>query len=318
MATQAQYDVITKAIIAALDRGTVPWQKPWQKPRRDGFNPNIAHNAVTGKAYRGLNVVTLWAVSEEKGYRSNTWLTFKQAKQLGGSIRKGEKAATVTWWDVITKEVEDEKTREIKAKKIFYVRLYFVFNLEQTDGVTLPKKIAAQQPEELPEDDGFDVIDAAQSIVDGFLGSDNAPTLQHHDQDRAYYSPVGDYVRLPLRTAFQEPSGYYATAFHELGHSTGHHTRLKRLDKDAAKLAPFGSEDYSKEELVAELTSAFLSAEVGVDNTRANSASYIAGWLRVLKDDTSLVSKAATKAQQAANLILSGSREPEVVTEGSN
>ena len=172
MATKAQYDVLTKSIIASLERaketgGQAPWLKPWKSPRRDGFNPNGAHNAKTGKAYRGLNVITLWAVSDENGYRSNLWLTGKQAWELGGSIRKSEtkNRTTVSWWDVITKEVEDEKTREVKVKKFFYVRFYSVYNIEQTEGVKLPKKIAAQQPDELPEDDGFDVIEAAQATV---------------------------------------------------------------------------------------------------------------------------------------------------------
>jgi antirestriction protein ArdC len=254
----------------------------------------------------------LWAEAEEHGYRSNSWLTYKQAAQLGGNVRKGEKSTTISFWKFDVKDVEDEKTGEVKRKQVMYLRMYGIFNLEQTDGVKLPKKIAAQQPDELPEDDGFDVVEAAQTVVDGYLNSDNAPGFKHHGVDRAYYNITQDYIRLPLRSAFREPSGYYATAFHEMGHSTGAASRLNRFDPESTgDMAPFGSATYSKEELVAELTSAYLSAETGIDNTLEDSAAYIAGWLRVLKNDSSMVSKAATKAQQAANLILSASTEAE-------
>ena len=315
MATKAQYDAITAAIIRSLEEGTIPWEKPWKSPRRDGFNPNVAHNAVSGKAYRGLNVITLWAVAEEQGYRSNTWLTFNQAKKLGGSVRKGEKSTLVFFWDFQEREVEDEKTGEVKKKKVAFVKMFSVFNIAQTEGVKLSKKIAAQQPDELPEDDGFDVIAAAEAVADNYLASANAPELAHHDQGRAYYSPVGDYIRLPRRTAFVSPEQYHSVKFHEIAHSTGHHSRLGRFAEDAAKLAPFGSEDYSFEELIAELSAAFLSSATGIDNTREHSAAYLASWLHVLKNDTSFISKAATQAQKVADLVLAASTEAAV--EGS-
>lgn len=314
MATKAQYDAITKAIIASLEKGTIPWEKPWKSPRRDGFNPNTPHNAISGKAYRGLNVLTLWVVAEEKGYASASWLTFNQAKKAGGTVLKGEKSTLVFFWDSIIKSVEDEKTGKLLTKKVMFVKMFSVFNIAQTEGVTLPKKIAAQQPDEEPEEDGFDVIEAAESVAEAYLAS-TATELAHHDLDRAYYSPSGDYIRLPKRTAFISPEEYASVKFHEIAHSTGHHSRLGRFAEDTAKLAPFGSEDYSFEELIAELSAAFLSSATGIDNTREHSASYIASWLRVLKSDTSFISKAATQAQRVADLVLAASTEAAV--EGS-
>ena len=122
MATKAQYDAVTAAIIRSLEEGTIPWEKPWKAPRRDGFNPNVHHNALTGKAYRGLNVITLWAVAEEQGYRSNTWLTFNQAKKAGGTVRKGERGTLISFWKFEAREERDEQTGEVTFKWVGFTR----------------------------------------------------------------------------------------------------------------------------------------------------------------------------------------------------
>ena len=310
MATVKQYDTVIQHIIAALEQGVAPWRKPWKAPRR-GYNPNIHHNAVSGKAYRGMNPWTLESVAITNGYDSKLWLTFNQAKKAGGTVKKGEKATAVYFWkfDQGIKIVPDTKTGEEveKVRRSVTLRLYYVFNLEQTENVRLPRHRVQpsgqyEGPEE--EEETFDVIETAQAIVDGYIGN-GGPSLKHDGNDRAYYRPSNDSIHLPEQAQFESPDEYYSTNFHELGHSTGHTSRLDRHSNQLQH--SFGSESYSKEELVAEFTSALLCAQSGIDNTLENSAAYIAGWLRKLKSDPRLALVAAGKAQAAADLILKAS-----------
>jgi len=310
MATAKQYETVQSAIIACLEQGVAPWRKPWKTPRR-GYNPNIHHNAISGKPYRGMNPWSLEAAATMGGHESKLWLTYNQAKKAGGTVKAGEKATTVYFWkfDHKATTVTDPKTGEDieKLKRHVTLRMYWVFNLEQTDGVTLPKRYTKASTEEEEEPD---VVELAQAIVDGYIGN-GGPSVTHDGIDQAYYRPSNDSVHLPERYQFESPAEYYSTNFHELGHSTGHNSRLDRHGDDTV-LPAFGSESYSKEELVAEFTSAMLCAQSGIDNTLDNSAAYIAGWLRRLKSDPSLAIRAAGKAQVAADLIL---RAPVVAVE---
>ena len=301
MATNKQYQAVVKHIIAALEQGTTPWRKPWEAPRR-GYNPNIHHNAISGKAYRGMNPWSLEAVALTGGYTSKLWLTLNQANKAGGKVKAGEKGTAVYFWkfDQGTKIVPDTKTGEDVEKKQSHVtlRMYYVFNLEQTENVKLPKRYTKIQEE---EEEPCDVVELAQAIADGYVGN-GGPSLAHDGYDRAYYRPSNDSIHLPERVQFEGADEYYSTLFHELGHSTGHASRLDRHNNQLQH--SFGSESYSKEELVAEFTSALLCAQSGIDNTLDNSTAYIAGWLRQLKSDPSIAILAAGKAQAAADHIL--------------
>jgi antirestriction protein ArdC len=275
------YDRITDRIVALLEQGTVPWQKPWKA--RTG----LPRNFVSKNPYRGINVFLLIASM----YESPFWLTFRQVSQLGGSVRKGEKACPVVFWKQTT--VEDKKTGEEKKK--YLLRFYHVFNTTQCDGLKLDSAIAEVllSPTSKPED-----------IVAGMP----QPPILKHGMTHAYYSPREDCVGLPPRERFEKTEDYYSTVFHELVHSTGHEKRLNRAT--ITEKAGFGSNPYCKEELIAEMGAAFLcgQAEIG-ERTIDNSAAYLNGWLEQLRNDKTLIVQAAAQAQRAADFIL-GKSEP--------
>jgi len=268
------YDRITDRITALLEQGTVPWQKPWKA--RTG----LPRNFVSKNPYRGINVFLLLAMM----YESPFWLTFRQVSQLGGSVRKGEKACPVVFWKQTT--TEDKESSEQKKK--YLLRFYHVFNVSQCDGL----KIGTEPVQE-------NVIAKPEEIVAGMP----QPPLMKHGMTHAYYSPREDCVGLPPRERFERTEDYYSTVFHELVHSTGHEKRLKR--STLAEKSGFGSNPYCKEELIAEMGAAFLCglAEIG-ERTIDNSAAYLKGWLEQLRQDKMLIVQAAAQAQKAADFIL--------------
>jgi antirestriction protein ArdC len=279
------YEQITERIIASLESGIIPWRKEW---RTSGKSTGLPFNLVSGKPYRGINVVSLLC----SGYSSNGWCTYKQAQSLGYQVRKGEKASLVLFWKFPDKKGVNPSA-DVKTYAPF-ARPYSVFNVEQLDGV----------PEELPfEGEAFNPIDECEAVVSAFMASGSHPTLAHGG-DRAFFSPSRDHVQMPSRESFNSPGGYYATLFHEFAHSTGIHTRLDRAELQAS--TGFGSEEYSREELVAEFASAFLCAETGCSNEErvVNSVAYIQGWLRSLKNDKTLAVQAAQRAQKASEFIM--------------
>lgn len=271
------YDRITDRITALLEQGTVPWHKPWQA--KTGW----PRNYVSKKPYRGINVFLLHAMS----YESPCWLTFHQATQLGGSIRKGEKACPVVFWKQL--EVEDKKTGE--TEKIPLLRIYHVFNVAQCDGLkNIPAK-ADETPLSAPT--------KPEEIV-AFMPK--RPEIKH-GMSKAFYSPREDIVAMPDRARFENEAGYFATLFHELVHSTGHEKRLKRAT--VAENNGFGSDPYCKEELIAEMGAAFLCGQAEIaDRIIENSAAYVQNWLERLQNDNKLVVQAAAQAQKAADFIL--------------
>jgi len=270
------YQVITDRIMGLLEQGTVPWHKPWK-------GGGEAMNLISKRNYRGINRFLLNVAS----YASPYWLTFNQAKKLGGHIKKGEKSTPVVFWKLLEKE--DEQTG--KKKEIPVLRYYRVFNLEQTEGIEGP-------PAEETEEQEFTPIERCEQLV---AGMPNPPGLQHLRQS-AWYHPSRDLVNLPKPESFESSEEYYSTLFHELAHATGHQSRLKR--PTLADMAPFGSTNYSKEELVAEMAAAFLCGATGIENaTIDNSAAYLNGWLKKLKKDNKLVVQAAAQAQKAADYI---------------
>jgi antirestriction protein ArdC len=279
--TKKPNDIITERILDALNRGIIPWKRPWEA---------LEVMSVDGRPYRGINRLLLsWA-----GFSDSRFITFRKCAELGGSIRKGEHGFPVVLWNSrkVNVHQKDDKGNEITvAKQIPFMRYYYVFNVEQCENI-----LGKLKPLSLPTSD-FHPIDAAQRVVEDYT---NRPKIMHGGNE-AYYSPMTDTVRLPSPKSFHNPEDYYAAAFHELVHSTGHETRLSRDTKNV-----FGSEDYSKEELIAEIGSAFLCAEAHIDSPELdkNTIAYIQSWIQVLKNDPNIVIRAAGKAQKAADYIL--------------
>jgi len=273
-------EVITSRIIEKLEAGCIPWHKPWTPLAGAGAPRNL----LSGKPYRGINILIL----ASQQYSCPFWLTYKQAQDKGGSVRKGEAGTPVVFWNWI--EVADSETGD--EKKIPFMRYYTVFNLEQTEGIEAPPSPAVT---EIP----FNSIQAAEDII---AAMPKRPEIRHSGS-RAFYKPACDFVNMPPRKTFHQEEGYYCTLFHEIGHATGHSSRLGR--KGVTECAAFASHEYSKEELVAEMAAAFLCAETGIEQaTIDNSAAYIQSWLEELKNDKSMVILAAGQAQRAVDFIL--------------
>jgi len=266
------YDIITERIISLLEQGTVPWQKPWK------VQSGMPRNLVSKKPYRGINAFLLHSMQ----YESPFWLTFKQAQEHGGKIRKGARACPVVFWKPI--EIKDQKTGE--AEKIPFLRYYHVFNLAQCEGLSVNNEAPAEPT-------------PAGQIVENMP---QRPDIKH-GMNAAFYSPSVDTVGMPSRERFQIEAGYFATLFHELIHSTGHEKRLNR--STLLESSGFGSDPYCKEELIAEMGAAFLCGHAGiVEITLNNSAAYLDHWLKQLNEDKTLIVRAAAQAQKAADFIL--------------
>ena len=287
------YQLITGRMIAALERGTVPWRKPWQAAA------GPPRSMSTGAQYRGVNVFLLGLTQGEAGYDSPWWGTYRQIAGLGGQVRRGEQSTAVILWKQIEVTGQGPQTGEPGVRQVPVLRYFRVFNAAQADG--LPDRFH-------PEPDQPVILAGPQAVLDRYLAT--GPQLRHVAGDRACYHPAADAIRLPLRSQFRSPEQYYVTAFHEAGHSTGHPDRLNR--PGVAQFDHFGSGRYAREELVAEMTSSILCAQTGIDapETFANSAGYIAGWLRSLNQDSRLVVTAAAQAQRACDLITQAEREP--------
>jgi antirestriction protein ArdC len=290
------YEIVTDRIISSLKAGVIPWEKPWSSSG-NGWPRNL----VTMKQYRGINVLLLWS-SE---YSSPFWLTFKQAKTLKGSVRKGEHGTPIIFYKQLPEYAKNDEDTISKDERIAFVLCHYtVFNLEQCDGLTLPE---ISQPAIAPEIDEGEVC---ESIVTGWK---NRPALHLNSPNefRAYYRPSTDSIHMPARSRFVDVPHYYSTFFHELVHSTGHKSRLNRTFGDR-----FGDELYSKEELVAEMGAAFLCAIAGVANehTDRNTTAYIQNWIEKLEKDNQLIVHAAANAQRAVDLILGSRFEEEKET----
>jgi antirestriction protein ArdC len=280
------YEKITDIIIRKLEDGVVPWRKPWNGEE------GMPRNLITKKAYQGINVFLLSCL----GYKSPYFLSFNQAKKLGGSIRRGEQAELVVfykWVDLVDKENDEPVLdKNGQPKKIPMLRYYYVFNLEQCHGI---------DPKHVPEikERHFEPITKADLIV---RGMPEIPQIKY-GENRASYSPLFDTVNMPAKNSFVSDEEMYSTLFHELVHWTGHESRLKR--KGIVESSYFGSEKYSQEELIAEMGSAFLCSTAGIENkTIDNSAAYINAWLSKLKNDKKLIVIAAGQAQKACDFIL--------------
>ena len=269
------YAQITDRIIAALEAGEIPWKKPWTG--RSG-----CVSFVSGKPYSLLNHILLGGVAGE-------YITYNQCSQVGGHVRRGEKSKTIVFWKPF--ETVDADTGEIETH--FYLRHYSVFHLSQCEGIRPRWNITAHsdlQPDAVAEGIIRDYVDRSGVR---FIATESG---------EAFYRPATDEVVVPCIGQYQEAAEYYSTTMHEIVHSTGHPARLNRI----ANTASFGSDEYSKEELVAELGSAFLVNHCGLETPSSftNSAAYIQGWLKALKNDKRLLISAAGAAEKAVSLIL--------------
>lgn len=293
------YAEITATIVELMDAGTDPWRKPWAS----GVMTGLPMKMSSGKAYRGVNVFMLGLTAAVKGYTSPWWGSYRQIEALGGQVRKGEKGATVVYFS--TFESKTEVDAKGNPKQVPFLKYSTVFNAAQADG--LPERFHPPVAD-APRSE-FAAIEACQAVQDDYLS--RTGIALSHGGDRAAYSPSLDVIVLPDRDAFTGGAAeYYSTSFHELAHSTGHEQRLNRPELIAH--THFGDNLYAKEELVAEMTSAIVCGVTGIGQyTHPNSAAYLRNWASVLRGDSKLVLRAASKAQAAADLILGTTQDDE-------
>lgn len=280
------YAEVTNRIIDQLEKGVIPWQKPWI-----GIGSNAAVSWAKGTPYSILNQILLGKPGE--------YITFKQCNQAGGKVKKGTKSRLIVFWKMLEKPVMDEngksaigKDGQPKSQLIPFLEYYNVFHINDCEGIK-PRHEARMS-------DVMHPVESAERVIGNYVTRYNIG-FKHEQGDRSYYRPSTDSVTIPLMEQFKSIAEYYSTAFHELTHSTGHVSRLNRLEK-----AMFGSEIYSKEELVAEIGAASLMHEMGfeTEETFQNSVAYIQSWLKALRNDKKMIVAAAGKAEKAAKMIL--------------
>ncbi|MBR0906639.1 ArdC family protein [Bradyrhizobium liaoningense] len=293
------YEEITSHIVADLEAGVFPWARPWDAQGESRIF-SLPTNAATGNAYSGINILILWGKSFECGFTSQKWLTFNQASGLGGSVRKGEHGTTVCYADrFVPKRVRDQASASTQGAaeegeaSIPLLRRYTVFNLDQCEH--LPDHLNPA-PVELPE---RQIVPQAEALAKATLADIRVGGAE------AFYLPLTDTVHIPPQPAFFEQINFYRTLFHELGHWTGHPNRLNR-----DLTGTFGSKPYANEELVAELTAAFVCAALSIRPT-VRHADYLGSWLDVLRDDRSAIFRAASKASKAAGFLLAFGASPD-------
>ena len=281
------YQDVTDKIIAELKAGSVPWVQPWGMPH-DAGTLGLPTNGHTNNTYSGINILLLWAGAFERGHTTQKWVTFKQALELGGNVRKGERGHMVVYADSFIPKDERERAKETgdNPQSIGFLKRYTVFNADQCEG--LPVELYGEQAA-LPEREAIPHAEAliAASGANFRIGG-----------PRAYYVPSEDFIQIPPQQTFFEQINYYRTCFHELGHWTGHKSRLDRQLKTKK-----GTKNYAREELVAEMTTAFVCAALGIIPT-VRHTDYLASWLQELKEDNRAIFRAASLASKAADYIL--------------
>lgn len=288
------YERITAKIVADLEQGVRPWLKPWNAEHAAGrITRPLRSNGIP---YRGINIVMLWMEAMEKGFSAPIWMTFKQALELGAHVRKGEKGSLVVYADTITRTQEDEQGKESEAV-IPFMKGYTVFNVEQIENLPSQYHASAQAPR----------LDPIQRIerAETFFAATGITTI--HGGNMACYSVTQDQIRMPLIETFRDAPSYYATLGHEQIHATRHSSRL---DRDFGRKR-WGDEGYAMEELVAELGAAFVCADLALTpEVREDHASYLASWVKVLRNDRRAVFAAASHAQKGAD-YLAGMQKPQ-------
>lgn len=272
---------VTDSIIEAMEAGCPPWRQPWTGSKAGAAFPLRAN----GETYRGINVLMLWLIAGQKGFGSPYWFTFKQAKEAGGVVCRGEKSASVVYYNTLEKE--DEATGE--EVKIPYMRGYRVFNADQIDGIPAEfYRPAAVEARDLGAE--------ANPVLDAYFAATGAQ-IETTAKPEAFYHPARDVIHMPPIQTFHEAGGYYATLAHETIHWTGHETRLDRLAKGRDR------EAYAKEELIAEIGACMTCIILGLTPNFGQSGAYIEGWLKALRDDKRFIFVAASAAQKALDYI---------------
>lgn len=283
------HEVVAERVIDQLERGVAPWQRPWEPGNPSSRSP---HNAITGKRYKGINSIYL----QMQGRADQRWLTYNQAKSVGAQVRKGEKGTTCQKWIFTREEIKRDnqgkpildaqgkpQKHEVRLERPI-LSMFTVFNAEQVDGLPAIEK----------RDLTWDVSKRAEAILTA-----SGASISHAEGDAAYYHPARDEIRLPDKSQFPTPDNYYATAFHELGHWTGH---ASRLDRDLAH--PFGSEGYAREELRAEIASMITGDELGLGHDPGQHAAYVKSWVKALKEDPLEIFRAAADAEKIHNFVM--------------
>lgn len=273
------YETVTRSIIEELEQGTIPWVRPWK-----AGTPASPRNAVSQRFYRGVNVLLLWSAAMKSGYGSPAWLSYKQALELDGHVKRGEHGTRIVYAATVTKTDRSDDGTETQ-RDVHFLKWYVVFNVEQTDG--MPAHLYASTPTTPLED--------ALSHVDAFITQIGADL--RHGGEEAFYNPKTDFIMLPDRQRFENASAYHATSLHEHAHWSGHPSRLNR---DLS--GRFGTEAYAAEELVAELAAAFLCAALAIPG-ELRHAGYIQSWLKLLARDKKAIFTAASAASKAADYL---------------
>ncbi|PHR56318.1 MAG: antirestriction protein ArdC [Robiginitomaculum sp.] len=285
------YQSVTDTVIAQLEAGCVPWVQPWARVGEMSGTKTpmgLPTNGHTSRQYSGINILLLWGAAIDTKRTTQTWLTYKQALELGGNVRAGESGTTVCYASTFTPKAEKERaaTNGLEPQSIGFLKRYTVFNADQCEGLS---DEFYKDVEPLPD---CEIIPIAENLINA-TGADF-----RIGGDKAFYMPSKDLIQVPPQPAFFKQINYYRTCFHELGHWTGHTSRLDR-DQKGNK----GTKLYAREELVAEMTSAFICAHLGIQPT-VRHTDYLGSWLRLLKDDKRAIFKAASQASKSANFIL--------------
>ncbi|PJG84824.1 ArdC family protein [Conservatibacter flavescens] len=296
------YQDVTNRIIEALEAGTAPWLKPWKNS--SSFGLNLPKNAVSNRLYSGVNILLLWLSADKNGYKQSKWITARAANELGGHVRKGEKATLVVSYRPTEREKLDDNGNVIidengnpEMEKIAFLNKHYVFNIEQCE--KLPAEMYDSVPISPPETEAeqYTEYNDIRTILKGMELNVNI-----RPSNRAYYCSNSDTVTMPEKKQFNTMNDFYSTLLHEIVHATGHKKRLDRVGISSGK-SRFGNKIYAFEELIAEMGSAFLCAHIGF-NTVPQNASYIDSWIKVLKEDKRAIFKAAGKARNACDYML--------------
>jgi len=283
---------VTQEVIAQLEQGSVLWRQPWT-------SYGLPRNHVSGRRYEGFNALYLNYITEKNNYTAPCFLTFKQAQELGGHVRKGEKGTTVIYWKIREEKAGEDTTGQAEGDggthgRKFVPFLWSVFNVDQVEGIDFAPPASCERT-------AWQVLEACERVA----GNYPVPRpLIRHGGSQAYYAPACDRVQLPDPKSFVSSQAYHATLFHELIHSTGHPSRLNRFAEEE-KASRFGDDSYSKEELIAEMGASFLCAFTGIrEEVFENSVAYLQGWAGKFKEDRTMLIYASARAFRAAAFIL--------------
>ena len=281
---KARFDIrqhVTDQIVAQIEAGTPPWRQPWTGARAVAGFP-LRH---TGEGYKGVNILILWAAAHARGYASDRWMTFNQAVELGGMVRKGERAAKSVYYGLVEKE---DEAAENGKRRVHFAKVNNVFNADQIEGLPEAYYVRPDPPRDLGTE--------ADPALDAWFAATGA-RIETSAEPRAYYRPSSDHIHMPPVETFHDAAGYYGTLAHELCHWTGAEKRLDRIKRFADRKA------YAFEELVAELGACFLGMQLGIEPQFDQSAAYVEGWIEAMKADRDMIFRAAAEAQKAVDFL---------------